>query len=126
MKIKMKMKLRYKILLFFVIDIAVTLLIPFLSVKLIPSDAGMAVCMLLFFLVYPILSVLLGIFTSKDMKHLWWMPLFGALSFPLLFSLAMGGMVEELYAYSIIYIFLGYAMAGLLLIIKRIMLERQK
>ena len=54
------------------------------------------------------------------------MPIVSALSFPLLFSLAMGGMVEELYAYSLIYIFLGYATAGLLLIIKKIIAERQK
>jgi hypothetical protein len=120
------MKLRYKILLFFVINVAVTLIIPFLSVKLIPADAGMAVCMLMFFAAYPLLSILLGIFTSGDMKRLWWMPTVSALSFPLLFSLAMGGMVEELYAYSLIYIFLGYATAGLLLIIKKIIAESQK
>lgn len=120
------MKRRYKILLFFLINIVATLLIPLISVKLAPADAGMAICMLLFFIGYPILFILLGVFISRDMKHLWWMPLVSALAFPLLFSLAMGGMVEELYAYSVIYLFLGYAIAGLLLIIKKIMLERQK
>ena len=121
-----KMKCRYKILLFFICDIIVTLLIPFFSAKLIPADAGMAICMILFFLLYPLLSILLGALVSRDMKHFWWMPLVSALSFPLLFSLAMGGMVWELFAYSLIYIFLGYAVSGLLLIIKKIMLERQK
>lgn len=123
------MKRRYKILLFFIINIVATLLIPFLTVKIIPADAGMAVCMLLFFLVYPFLFILLGALTSRDMKHFWWMPLVSAISFPLLYSLAMGGIIEELYAYSLIYAFLGYAIAGLFMLIgliKKMMLERQK
>lgn len=120
------MKLRYKLVLFFTCNIVATLLIPFLSVKLMPADAGMGVCMIFFFIVYPLLFIMLGALISKNVKHLWWMPLFSAISFPLLFSLAMGGMVMELFSYSLIYIFLGYATLGLLLIIKKIMLERQK
>ena len=119
------MKRKYKILLFFILNVVMALLIPFLAVKLVPSDAGMAVCMLLFFVVYPVLFMLLGIVISKDMKYLWWMPLCSFAIFPLLFSAAMGGMVEELYAYSMIYLFLGYAVSALLLIIKKIALERK-
>ena len=120
------MKKRYKILLFFIFNIVATLLIPFLAVKLVPADGAMSICMILFFAVYPILSMLVGFVSAKDMKHLWWMPLVGAITFPLFFSLAMGGMVEELYAYSSIYAFLGYATAVFVLIIKKIRLERQK
>ena len=46
------MKRKYKILLFFILNAVMTLLIPFFAVKLVPSDAGMAVCMLLFFVVF--------------------------------------------------------------------------
>ena len=120
------MKKRYKILLFFIFNIVATLLIPFLVVKLVPADGAMSICMILFFAVYPILSMLVGFVSAKDMKHLLWMPLVGAITFPLFFSLAMGGMVEELYAYSSIYAFLGYATAVFILIIKKIRLERQK
>ena len=120
------MKRRYKVLLFVILNIVATLLLPFLAVKLAPADAGMAICMILFFAVYPILSMLLGALSTRDKKYLWWMPLASALSFPLLFSLAMGGMVEELFVYSLIYAFLGYAIFALVLLIKKIMLERQK
>ncbi len=119
------MKRRYKVLLFFVLDIVFTLLLPFIATKLIPADGGMAVCMLLFFIVYPILSIVLGVVIVRDMKFLWWMPLVSAFSFPLFFSLAMGGMIWELYTYSGIYTFLGYAVSALLMLIKRIKAERQ-
>lgn len=119
------MKRRYKILLFFILNTVMTLLLPFLSVKLIPADGGMAVCMILFFAVYPILFIALGIISSIDIKYFWWMPLASAIIFPLLFSLAMGGMIGELYAYSAIYAFLGYAVLAFVLLIKKIKLERQ-
>ena len=120
------MKRRYKILLFFILNVVMTLIIPFLATNLIPADGGMAVCMLMFFIAYPILSIVLGIVISKDVKFLWWMPLVAAFIFPLFFSLAMGGMIWELYTYSGIYIFLGYAALAFILIIKKIKSERQK
>ena len=121
-----KMKRGYKILLFFILTVVLTLLIPFLATKLIPADGGMAVCMIMFFAIYPICSIILGIVISNDMKYLWWMPLVSAFVFPLLFSIAMSGMVWELYTYSGIYIFLGYAVAAFIFIIRKIKLERQE
>ena len=119
------MKRAYKILLFFASHIALMLIAPLVAVKLVPADGGMAICMIMFFIAYPIYSISLGVLISRDMKHLWWMPLVNSVCFPLLFSLAMLGMVWELYAYSAIYLFLGYAVAALLLVIKKIRFERQ-
>ena len=119
------MKRRYKILLFFVLNIVFMLLIPFLLIRFSPADVSMTACMVLFFAVYPILFILLGIVIGKDMKHLWWMPIVAAFVFPLLFSVAMGVIIFELYTYSGIYIFLGYAVSALLLLIKKIKLERE-
>ena len=119
------MKRAYKILLFFASHIALMLIAPLVAVKLVPADGGMAMCMLMFFVAYPIYSVALGFLISGDMRRLWWIPLVNSVSFPLLFSLAMFGMVWELYVYSAIYLFLGYAVAALLLIIKKIRFERQ-
>ena len=119
------MKRAYKILLFFASHIALMLIAPLVAVKLVPADGGMAICMIMFFIAYPIYSIFLGVIISRDMKHLWWMPLVNSVCFPLLFSLAMLGMVWELYAYSAIYLFLGYAVAALLSVIKKIRFERQ-
>lgn len=41
---------------------AVMLLLPWAAVTLVPSDAGMAVTLLLFFAIDPIYSIILGIF----------------------------------------------------------------
>ena len=120
------MKRAYKFILIFVLHIALTLLTPFLATKLAPADSGMAICMILFFIGYPLFMMALGAFTATDIKALFWTPLLCALSFPLLFSLAMGGMVWELYVYSVIYLFLGYATSVLFLIIKKIIVERRK
>ena len=119
------MKRAYKILLFFASHILLMLIAPLVAVKIVPADGGMAICMLMFFVAYPIYSVALGFLISGDMRRLWWIPLVNSVSFPLLFSLAMLGMVWELYVYSAIYLFLGYAVAALLLIIKKIRFERQ-
>ncbi len=123
------MKRIYKFILIFGLHITLTLLAPFLTTKLAPADSGMAICMILFFAVYPLSVMVLGALTATDIKALFWTPLACALSFPLLFSLAMGGMVWELYVYSVIYLFLGYATSVLFLIIKKIkkiIVERRK
>lgn len=120
------MKRVNKIILFFVLHISVMLIIPFLTVKLAPAESGMGICMLLFFAGYPAFSMAIGHLSYTDFKFLWWMPLLNAITFPLLFSAAMAGMVWELYVYSAIYLFLGYAVATFLLIVKKIRIERQK
>ena len=120
------MKKIYKILLFSVSNIAFALLIPFLAVKLAPADAGMSICMLLFFIGYPVYSIALGVIAFKDLKFSWWMPLANAVVLPLLFSLAMRSMIWELYTYSGIYLFLGYGTLAFLALVKKIRIERQK
>ena len=44
---------------------------PWLAVTFVKGDGGMAVCLLLFFAVNPIYSVLTGVFAGKDIRHLW-------------------------------------------------------
>lgn len=55
--------------------------LPWSVVTFIKSDAGMAVCFILFFAVNPVFSVVLGILAGKDIKHLWSLPLISALLF---------------------------------------------
>lgn len=113
------MKKRYKILLFFSLYIIFMLVLPFLVVKFAQVDDGMGITMLLFFLVYPIFSAWIGFLTGGEFKYFWWMPIFSFLAFPLLFSLSMGGMISELYIYSAIYFAISYAIAFIMLIVKR-------
>lgn len=47
------------------------------------GSAGMAICLVLFFVFYPTVSVACGIFAGKDMCSRWALPLFAAGCFPL-------------------------------------------
>ena len=57
---------------------AVMLMIPWLTVMWIQKEAGMAICVMLFFVVNPIYSALLGLFAGQDWKSLWSLPISSA------------------------------------------------
>ncbi len=83
-----------------IIIIATMLILPLISVNAVKSDAGMMVTMILFFIVHPIVSVIIGILTGGDIKFFWFSPilvagLFWAFScftyktaFPVVYSVA--------------------------------------
>ena len=51
------------------------LIVPIITVHTVKSDAGMMVTLLLFFVVHPIVSAVVGILAGKDVKHFWFSPL---------------------------------------------------
>lgn len=60
---------------------AVMLLLPWAVVSFVNSNAGMAVTLLLFFVIDPIYAVVAGIFAGRDIKGLWSVPVIAALLF---------------------------------------------
>ena len=59
----------------------VMLVFPWLAVTFVKADAGMAVCLLLFFAVNPLYSVLIGAYAGKDIRRLWSFPVISAVMF---------------------------------------------
>lgn len=59
----------------FAIIVAAMLIIPLVAVNTVKADAGMLVAMMLFFLVYPAVSIVIGIIAGKDIKFFWFTPL---------------------------------------------------
>ena len=53
---------------------AVMLLLPWLTVTVVRSDAGMTVVLLLFFAVNPGYSLAAGYYAGKQIHRLWWVP----------------------------------------------------
>lgn len=53
---------------------AVMLLLPWLAVTFVRSDAGMAVVLLLFFAVDPGFCITAGYYAGKQIRQLWWVP----------------------------------------------------
>ncbi len=61
--------------------IVTMLLLPLLAVHTIRADAGMLVVLVLFFALYPAVSVFVGVLSGRDIRHFWFMPLFVAVFF---------------------------------------------
>lgn len=74
-------KLKTKILGWLACSAVVMLLLPWAAVTFINSNAGMAVTLLLFFVIDPIYAVAAGVFAGKDIKGLWSVPVIAAVLF---------------------------------------------
>lgn len=60
---------------------AVMLLLPWAAVTFVNSNAGMAVTLLLFFVIDPIYVIIAGAFAGKNIKSLWSVPFIAAILF---------------------------------------------
>lgn len=56
------------------IIVTTMLIIPLVAVHTVKADAGMLVAMMLFFLVYPVVSIVIGILAGRDIKFFWFSP----------------------------------------------------
>ena len=80
---------------------AVMLLLPWAAVTFVQSDAGMAVTLLLFFVINPTFSIVSGIFAGKSIKEMWCLPVIAAA----LFLLGTWAFV----IYAVVYLVIGVA-----------------
>lgn len=61
--------------------IAIMFVLPFAVASLASECSGMALCMILFFIINPIYSVILGFNCGKNVRRLWNLPLVSATAF---------------------------------------------
>ncbi len=73
--------MKKNIILWLAASAVVMLAFPWLAVTFVKGDAGMVVCFLLFFVVNPLYSAIIGAFAGKDIRHLWSLPVISALLF---------------------------------------------
>lgn len=88
------------------ISFVLTLFLPLLVLSLIKSDAAMAICFILFFIVYPLLSIGMGTFAGTNCKKNWVISILPAVSF-LLFVIIVNPAEVLFYIYFLIYLTLG-------------------
>ncbi len=90
------------------ITIAVMFLLPFAVARLASECSGMALCMILFFVINPIYSAILGYRCGKDVRRMWNLPLVSAIAF--LAGTWIFFDIRELWfmAYAGIYLAVGY------------------
>lgn len=88
---------------------AIMLLLPWAAVTFVKSNAGMAVTLLLFFVVNPIYVVAAGAFAGRNIKSLWGVPFIAAILFLLgawiFFDMGEGAFV----IYAGVYLVIGIA-----------------
>ena len=61
-----------------VLSVLVMLLLPWLAVRFVRSDAGMAAVMVLFFVIDPGFSIAAGYYAGKQISRFWWLPALSA------------------------------------------------
>ena len=90
------------------ITIVVMLLLPFAVVRLASECSGMALCMILFFIINPMYSAILGYRCGKDVRRMWNLPLVSAIAF--LAGTWIFFDIHELWfiAYAVVYLIIGY------------------
>ena len=63
-----------KILVIISIIVFSMLIIPVVVVNTVKAEAGMAVVLVLFFILNPLISAFVGIISGRDIKHFWFTP----------------------------------------------------
>ena len=90
------------------VSILVMFALPFAVARLASECSGMALCMLLFFIINPIYSALLGYRCGKNVGRMWNLPLVSAIAF--LAGTWIFFDIHELWfiAYAIVYLIIGW------------------
>lgn len=73
--------MKRKFLCWTAVSIIIMLVLPYLAANFVKGDAAMAVCFLLFFVVNPIHSIVMGLLAGRAMKQLWNLPIISAIIF---------------------------------------------
>ena len=91
----------------------VMFILPLIAVRIVSSDAGMALCFILFFAVNPLMVIALSVMAGTELRKLWWIPLLAAVLFPVFFGIVVKELLIDLFIYSALYLAVGLlAMIG--------------
>ena len=87
--------------------------LPWVAIRFADGWAVTGLWMFAFFTVNPALVIGLSIMAGTELRRLWWIPVAISSLFPVLFGVAIGEFVWDLYVYSAIYLPIGIlAMLG--------------
>lgn len=95
------------------VSAAVMLLLPWLTVTVTPADAGMAVCLLLFFAVNPVYACMNGWSAGKSIRNLWSAPFLPAGLYLTGAWLFFDWGEPTFFLYAVIYLALGLISMGI-------------
>ncbi len=111
--------MKNKFIVWLIVSIVIMIILPWLVNSFVSSDAGMAACFLLFFLINPIYSVIMGAFAAKNFKELWEMPFVSAALFFLGSWIFFDTGEKAFIIYAGIYLILGLVAMTISMVIDR-------
>lgn len=101
------------------ITAAVMLALPLGVARLTPADAGMTLCMILFYIVNPIYSAILGYRCGRNVRQMWSLPLVSSMAF-LTGAWLFFDIREVWFAiYATTYLAIGWSAMGISLCLKK-------
>lgn len=100
------------------ISLLLTFVLPIIAVKTVPADAGMAVCLILFFAINPIAACLIGVFLGKNIKKSWYLVFVLPMLF-LLSSVIVFAFDKAFAIYAIAYLVLGIIVMAITTFVKK-------
>lgn len=94
------------------VTLVVMLALPGAVARLASECSGMALCMMLFLIVNPVYSVILGFICGRDLRKMWNLPLISAVAF--LAGTWLFFDIKELWfvVYAAVYLIIGYCSMG--------------
>ncbi|MBR5479001.1 MAG: hypothetical protein IKU84_02380 [Clostridia bacterium] len=96
------------------------LVVPLIAINTAAPDAGMFICLLLFFVAYPALAIFIGILSGKDLKHFWFSPIILAVLFWIFATLTFTN------AFPILYSAIYFAICSISEIITHLITKKQR
>lgn len=101
------------IMVWLAVTIAMMFALPFAVARLASECSGMALCMLLFFIVNPLYSAILGYRCSRNVRQMWNLPLVSSVSFLAGTWLFFDISEEWFIVYAMVYLIIGWMAMGI-------------
>lgn len=104
---------RKAMILWLTISVVIMIALPFAVARLASECSGMALCMILFFIVNPIYSAILGFRCGKDIRRMWNLPLVSSIAF--LAGTWLFFDIKEVWfiIYATVYLIIGWTAMGI-------------
>lgn len=107
------MESRRIIITWIAVTVAVMFALPFAVARLAPECSGMALCMILFFIVNPVYSAILGFRCGRNIRQMWNLPLVSSIAF--LAGTWLFFDIREVWfiIYALVYLIIGWTATGI-------------
>lgn len=102
------MGIQRTLMIWLAITLVVMFLLPFAITRLASECSGMALCMMLFFIINPIYSAILGYRCGQDVRKMWYLPMVSATSFLVGAWIFFDSRELGFIGYAAVYLAIGY------------------